>query len=99
MAGSEPSCRAPREYQLSDLNSNDTLHRLAVSVHIKPMPNPARPPAPKLLNGKRQPITITLPPDLIAELDRVAAREVRSRGTMIEIILRSALRHLDGRAG
>jgi hypothetical protein len=43
-------------------------------------------PTPKL-RGKRQPLTFTLPPDLIAGIDAVAAEQKRSRANMIEIIL------------
>ena len=44
-------------------------------------------PEPKL-RGHRQPIAFTLPPDLIAAVDRIAARDDRSRAKMIEIALR-----------
>lgn len=43
-------------------------------------------PTPKL-RGKRQPLTFTLPPDLIARVDAIAARQRRSRANMIEIAL------------
>jgi hypothetical protein len=46
----------------------------------------AKPSGPKL-RGKRQPLTFTLPPELIAGIDAVAAAEKRSRANMIEIIL------------
>lgn len=46
-----------------------------------------RKPTPKL-RGKRQPIALTLPPDLVAEIDAVAAAEDRSRVKMIEIACR-----------
>lgn len=49
-------------------------------------------PAPKL-RGKRQPIAFTLPPELIAEVDTVAAEEKRSRVKMIEFILEDFLRN------
>jgi hypothetical protein len=42
--------------------------------------------APKL-RGKRQPLTFTLPPELIAGIDALAAEDKRSRANMIEIIL------------
>jgi hypothetical protein len=42
--------------------------------------------SPKL-RGKRQPIAFTLPPEIIAGVDVVAAEEKRSRANMIEIIL------------
>jgi hypothetical protein len=44
-------------------------------------------PAPKL-RGKRQTITFGMPPDLIAEIDAIAAAEDRSRAKMIEIGMR-----------
>lgn len=43
-------------------------------------------PTPKL-RGKRQPIAFTLPPEIFAGVDAVAAEERRSRANMIEIIL------------
>jgi hypothetical protein len=48
-------------------------------------------PAAKL-RGKRQPLAFTLPPELIAEVDAVAAEEKRSRVKMIEFILEGFLR-------
>jgi hypothetical protein len=53
-------------------------------------------PAPKL-RGKRQPIAFTLPPDLIAWIDVVAAADGRSRANMIEQILLAYRRERDGR--
>jgi len=49
-----------------------------------------RPRTPKL-RGKRQPIALTLPPDLVVEVDARAALEDRSRAKMIELLLRAAL--------
>jgi hypothetical protein len=43
-------------------------------------------PSPKL-RGRRQPLAFTLPPEIIAGVDAVAAEEKRSRANMIEIIL------------
>ena len=40
------------------------------------------------LRGKRQMLTFSLPPDLVAKVDAEAAREHRSRANMIEVILR-----------
>jgi hypothetical protein len=54
-------------------------------------------PAAKL-RGKRQPITFTLPPDLIAEIDAVAAAEDRSRAKMIEIGMRQFVQSYNRRA-
>jgi hypothetical protein len=48
-------------------------------------------PTPKL-RGKRQTITFGLPPDLIAEIDAIAAEESRSRARMIEIGMRQFIR-------
>jgi hypothetical protein len=47
-------------------------------------------PAPKL-RGKRQPIALALPPELIAEVDAMAAQQERSRAKMMEMLLRGAL--------
>jgi hypothetical protein len=46
----------------------------------------------------RQPITFTLPPDLIAEIDAVAAAEDRSRAKMIEIGMRQFVQSYNRRA-
>jgi hypothetical protein len=48
-------------------------------------------PTPKL-RGQRQMITFGLPPDLIAEIDAIAAEESRSRARMIEIGMRQFIR-------
>ena len=48
-------------------------------------------PAAKL-RGKRRTITFGLPPDLIAEIDAIAAEESRSRARMIEIGMRQFVR-------
>jgi hypothetical protein len=55
-------------------------------------------PAPKL-RGKRQTITFGLPPDLIAEIDAIAAEESRSRARMIEIGMRQFVRDYRRQAG
>jgi metal-responsive CopG/Arc/MetJ family transcriptional regulator len=44
-------------------------------------------PAAKL-RGQRYPLSITLPPDLVAELDAVAGQEDRSRIKIIEMACR-----------
>ena len=49
------------------------------------------------LRGHRQPIAFTLPPEIIAGIDAVAAEEDRSRAKMIEIILRRFLQMRQGR--
>jgi hypothetical protein len=46
---------------------------------------------PPKLRGRRQAVAITLPPELVAEVDDRAAREERSRAKMIELLLRAAL--------
>lgn len=51
----------------------------------------AKAAGPKL-RGKRQTITFGLPPDLIAEIDAIAAEESRSRARMIEIGMRQFVR-------
>ena len=43
-------------------------------------------PAPKL-RGKRQPLALALPPDLLRTIDGYAAEQRRSRANLIEIIL------------
>jgi hypothetical protein len=47
---------------------------------------PAKPTSQ--LRGQRQQITITLPPDLVAELDAITVEENRSRAKQIEVVLR-----------
>jgi hypothetical protein len=44
-------------------------------------------PAVKL-RGQRQPMAISMPPDLVAEIDEIAATEGRSRAKQIEIVMR-----------
>jgi hypothetical protein len=39
------------------------------------------------LRGRKQPLALNLPPDLIVQVDRFAAEDRRSRSNMIEIIL------------
>jgi hypothetical protein len=50
----------------------------------------AKTAGPKL-RGRRQPIATALPPELIARVDAMAARQERSRAKMLEILLRGAL--------
>jgi hypothetical protein len=47
--------------------------------------------APKL-RGKRQMLTFSLPPDLIAAVDVIAETERRSRANMIEVMLEQAVK-------
>jgi hypothetical protein len=51
---------------------------------------PEKPLTPKL-RGRRRPIPLALPPELVAELDRLATAELRSRGMLIEVLIREAL--------
>ena len=48
----------------------------------------AKPPAIKL-RGSRRPLAISLPPDLVNEIDAVAAQESRSRTSLIEVVMRA----------
>ena len=43
------------------------------------------------LRGKKAPITLTLPPDLIARFDAAAAGQERSRAAMLAIVMREWL--------
>jgi len=52
-------------------------------------PDAAREPK---LRGKRRPMALSLPPDLVAEVDAIAAEESRSRAKMIEVVLRDFVR-------
>ena len=40
------------------------------------------------LHGQRQPLAVTLPPELIVELDAIAAEEERSRAKVVEFACR-----------
>ena len=54
-------------------------------------------PSPKL-RGRRQQVTITLPPDLVADLDAITAKENRSRARTIEVALRAYVQSYQQRA-
>jgi hypothetical protein len=43
------------------------------------------------LQGKRQMLTFSLPPDPVARVDAKAAKERRSRANMIEVMLQESL--------
>jgi hypothetical protein len=43
------------------------------------------------LRGKRQMVTFSLPPGLVAKVDAKAAKERRSRANMIEVLLEESL--------
>jgi len=61
-------------------------------------PTPKRKPAPKL-RGLRQQIALTLPPELVIELDSIAAGLERSRVKVIEFACREYVeRHQRGRS-
>jgi hypothetical protein len=45
------------------------------------------------LRGRKQPLALNLPPDLITQVDAVAEREERSRSKMIEMLIRLGLQH------
>ncbi len=49
------------------------------------------------LRGRKAPITLTLPPELITRLDAAAARNRRSRASMMEILLDDGLRQYEAR--
>jgi hypothetical protein len=42
----------------------------------------------RTMRGQKRPLAMTLPPDLIAEYDDIAAIEIRSRARMMEVALR-----------
>ena len=48
------------------------------------------------LRGRKAPLALTLPPDLITAMDAIAAEEDRSRAKMIELVLR---RFVEERSG
>jgi hypothetical protein len=43
------------------------------------------------LRGRKAPITLTLPPDLIEQFDAAASRHERSRAAMLAIVMREWL--------
>jgi hypothetical protein len=45
------------------------------------------------LRGRKQPLALNLPPDLIETVDAVALKEERSRSKMIEMLIRLGLQH------
>ena len=61
------------------------MHVMA-ATRTKPGKEPAK-PAVKL-RGQRQPMAISMPPDLVAEIDEIAATEGRSRAKQIEVVMR-----------
>jgi metal-responsive CopG/Arc/MetJ family transcriptional regulator len=48
-------------------------------------------PKPPKLRGRRQPFPMTLPPELVAELDARAEAAFLSRTKLIELLIREAL--------
>jgi hypothetical protein len=51
---------------------------------------PDAPKAPKL-RGRKKPITLTFPPDLLDRFDAAAAKHDRSRASMLVIVVRDWL--------
>jgi metal-responsive CopG/Arc/MetJ family transcriptional regulator len=49
------------------------------------------------LRGRLQQVSVGLPPELVEQLEAIAARESRSRGKVIELLLRDALHQRAGR--
>jgi metal-responsive CopG/Arc/MetJ family transcriptional regulator len=49
---------------------------------------PKRSKSPVKLRGNRQPLAISLPPELVAEIDALAAAQERSRVKIIEFACR-----------
>jgi hypothetical protein len=49
------------------------------------------------LRGNRRPLAISLPPDLVDEIDVVAAQESRSRTSLIEVVMREYVRNYQRR--
>jgi hypothetical protein len=43
------------------------------------------------LRGRKKPITLTLPPEVIDRFDAAAAQEHRSRASMLEVVMREWL--------
>lgn len=52
---------------------------------------------PIKLRGSRRPLAISLPPDLVDEIDVVAAQESRSRTSLIEVVMREYVRNYQRR--
>lgn len=76
-----------------------TLHircRLMSGMAPTPKRKAAAKPAVKLI-GRRRPIALTLPPELVDEIDAVAAKESRSRVMMIEIAVRQFVQSYERR--
>ena len=63
----------------------------AVAMTTTPKRKPSAKPAPKL-HGLRRPISLTLPPELVDEVDAIAATEDRTRVKVIEIAVREFVR-------
>jgi hypothetical protein len=60
-----------------------------VDAFIEGAPD-ARAAQPKL-RGRKKPITLTLPPDVLEQFDAAAAQERRSRASMLEVVMRDWL--------
>jgi hypothetical protein len=68
-----------------------------MAIRRPPRPDPTAaqmvtglPSRPKL-HGRRQPIALALPPELVLEIDARATREARSRANMIELLIKAGL--------
>ena len=66
------------------------------ATRTNPGKTPAK-PAP-ILRGQRQPMAISMPPDLVAEIDAIAAAEGRSRAKTIEVVMRDYVQRYRKRA-
>jgi len=73
------------------------LKRGSVSEQFTSEAPDGKPAGPKL-RGRRQPIALALPPELIAQVDAMAAEQERSRAKMMEILLRGAFERARGQA-
>lgn len=62
--------------------------RSKVDAFTEAAPDAAR---PRPLRGRKAPITLTLPPELIERFDAAAARQERSRAAMLAIVMREWL--------
>jgi hypothetical protein len=57
------------------------------------MPAARKAPAKTVkLRGGRYPLNFTVPPELVAAIDKIAAEERRSRANMIEVVLEDFVR-------
>lgn len=64
------------------------VKRSKVDAFAESAPDAAR---SRPLRGRKTPITLTLPPDLIERFDAAAAEQERSRAAMLAIVMREWL--------